>query len=554
MSERPDSGAPRLRLLTLAVLLGLVLPFAGKPVHIDDANFLVLARGAAADPWRPHAVDVNWQGTMERAFDVLSNPPGIGWWLAPVAHAPVWAQHLWMLPWLLLAWWGAWVLAERFSGRPAAGTLLLLGAPASVLAAQALTPDLPLLACTLAGMAGLVRGEPRALAARWPWAVLVGCAGLFRYSGLALVAVVLAWPLVQRGRAGLRAAFMLGTAALLPSLLLALHDVLAYGQPHVLAMTGFQGTADTPREVFHKMAAALAMLGGALALPVLCWSRLTPTLVGLVAGCLVGGFAASLSDHSQGAALATLAFCSAGGAVLGGCVPERDAPEAPRRWDRDAVFLLLWVGLGLLFLLKLRFTAARYWLPFFAPAVLLPLRMAKPRPLALAIPLTLLVTALLSVDDLRLAQAQLDLARRVHATAEREGGPGLFAGHWGWQHHLEARGWTPLEDDAPIPPGVLLATSEVAWPQEHAESCLVFLDQATADGPGLLWPRVHSRTGAANLHASMIAGRPPVESYAPWTWSSDPYDTATLWRGCRGAVGEAEVIDLGPVQALSQEE
>ena len=71
--------------MALVLLQG---PWLARPVHYDEANFLVLARGAVADPWRPHAAMVNWQGVRERAFDVLSNPPGIAWWLAPVAHLP----------------------------------------------------------------------------------------------------------------------------------------------------------------------------------------------------------------------------------------------------------------------------------------------------------------------------------------------------------------------------------------------------------------------------------------------------------------------------------
>ena len=67
--------------LPYLVVFGCLLPFLGKPVHIDDANFLRLAEGAQEDFWRPHDVLINWQGETERAFDVLSNPPGIAWWL-----------------------------------------------------------------------------------------------------------------------------------------------------------------------------------------------------------------------------------------------------------------------------------------------------------------------------------------------------------------------------------------------------------------------------------------------------------------------------------------
>ena len=75
--------------LPMVLLIGLALPFVHKPVHVDDANFLAMARAAAIDPWRPHAFAINWGGQTERAFDVLSNPPGIALWLAPVVDQPV---------------------------------------------------------------------------------------------------------------------------------------------------------------------------------------------------------------------------------------------------------------------------------------------------------------------------------------------------------------------------------------------------------------------------------------------------------------------------------
>ena len=83
--------------LPMVLLTGLALPFVNKPVHVDDANFLAMAKAAAADPWRPHDFLINWGGQTERAFDVLSNPPGIALWLAPVVDQPVLWMHLWML-------------------------------------------------------------------------------------------------------------------------------------------------------------------------------------------------------------------------------------------------------------------------------------------------------------------------------------------------------------------------------------------------------------------------------------------------------------------------
>ncbi|MDP6932878.1 MAG: hypothetical protein QGG40_08165, partial [Myxococcota bacterium] len=410
---------------------------------MDDANFLTLAEGAAEDPWRPHDVLINWQGTTERAFDVLSNPPGIAWWLAPMIEQPVQLLHLWMLPWLLLAAWGAWQLGERFCGKGRAAGLLLCASPVALLATHALTPDLPLFACTLAGLGGITREGRR----RWPWALLLGCAALFRYSGLALIPLAAVWPALRREW---RPALGLAVTAAVPSALLWLHDLHAYGGSHFLAMIDFQSVTHTEHAVFRKLAAALAMLGGAAALPLLCWSRPSRASLGLVFGLGVGLLAAHISEHTGAGWLTTVLACSAGGASLGGGLS----------WQRrEDCFLSTWLIGGLLFLLTLRFTASRYWLPFLAPAILVPLRHCSRTTLAAGA--TTALSLLLALDDLELARAHRNLADRVASM-----GTGTFAGHWGWQHYLERQGWLALEEDQAVPPGTLFASAHATWPQE----------------------------------------------------------------------------------------
>ncbi len=508
-------------LLVLLLLLGLALPFLGKPVHIDEANFLRLAEGAALDPWRPHAVTINWQGHQEPAFDVLSNPPGIAWLLAPLHGLPIWAQRLSLLPWLLLAVPAAARLGERAGASGSLAALLIVGSPTGLWATGALTPDLPLFATALAGMAGLLATPPGALGRAWPWALLLGFSACFRYSGLALLPLAPLWALLCGRR---REAVLLGAAAGLPIGLLALHDLHAYGRLHLLAMVGFQSVSDTDRDLLRKLAAAVAVLGGAAVLPVLALARPRPALVGGVAGLFLGIAAGRLSGHEGVALLTTVAACACGGATLGG---------AARARDRLDLLLLCWLGLGLAFLLTLRFTATRYWLPFLAPAALLPLRVAGPRLGRVAVGLTLSLGLLLLVDDLRLARAQERLAAWVleRAAGER----GLVAGHWGFQFYLERAGWSSLEEDAVVPDGTLLAVSTAAWPQEPAPGCLSELARQSVLDP---WPapRVLTVDGAANLHASSLSANPPRESYAPWGFGRDPLDTVVLLRGC----GEGE--------------
>ncbi len=487
----------------LLLVLGLLAPLfttLGRPVDFDETNFLALARGAAADPWRPHDIVLNWQGSAERAFDVLSNPPGVAWWLAPVATAAPWVQRTWMLPWVVLAAWGAAMLGRRFARSPVDGTLCLLASPIVLVSTTALLPDMPLYACTLAGVGGFVDRVDRGARA-WPFALLAGSAALFRYSGAALVPVLLLYAWLHRRP------LAPALAALAPLGLLGLHDLHAYGGIHALAMGRFQSVATTGDDYLHKAAAAVAMLGGAAALPLFPWGRRA-----LVGGIL--GAALSVPFGGVGAGFGAL-----GGAALsslgGGLVPT----PGDDRGGIDRRFLLAWGVVGCVFLLGLRFTAARYWLPFL-PAILLAMPATWPR---LRVGLGLGLGALLALDGSLQASANEALAERV---ASR--GLGRFVGHWGWQHHLEAAGWTALDEGSTPPPGSLVAIPRQAWPQAVNVRCDTVLWTGVAVPPLLWLPRSYSAAVGANLHASWVAGKPPVRTVVPWWFATDPYESARL--------------------------
>ena len=476
---------PPLRLFLALVVLQI--PWLTRPVNYDETNFLTLARGAAADPWRPHAVLINWQGTTERAFDVLSNPPGIAWWLAPVVSLPVSAQRMWMLPWLGVALLGALRLGRRFVGDGEAAALVLLTAPIVLLSTTALLPDAPLYACTLLGVGGFVDATERA-ERTWPWALLAGGAALFRYSGVAL-APLLALYAIRRGSSPWSALM-----ALAPFLLLGGHDLLAYGEWHFLAMTAFQAVAGTPTDYAHKLAAALAMLGGAAALPVFRWSR----------GVWIGAAFGALAGAPYG--IVGALFAGAGGASLAAVALRRAAGP----------FLSTWVGGGLVFLLTLRFVATRYWLPFL-PGVLLAF------PLGGSVRRVVLVHTclgmLLLADDQLTAQGVARLADQV-----AELGGGRFTGHWGWQHALEAHGWTALDAGQRARPGERVAMPRQAWPQAADVPCSQVVWEGVARPPFPWLPRGYSERGRANLHADWIAGPPPERTILPWTFANDPYE------------------------------
>jgi hypothetical protein len=488
------------------VVLGLVLYCVTKPVHVDDTNFLRLAEGAAQDPWRPHDITINWLGTTQRAFDILSNPPGIAYWLVPVRNAPEWVMHLWMLPWLALALFGTARVARAFEVPEERAILLLGTAPVFVLAAQSLTPDLPLLACALAGIGGFMTATDARRACAW--AFVAGCAALFKYSGICMVPLLVLAGL-QRGR------WRESLLAALPIALLFLHDLHAYGQIHMLAMVGFQGISDTRWLVFHKLVAALAMLGGACLLPVLPW-RLG-ALPFAAAGALLGAVASHYSHHDAQQLATTVLSSAAGGLALGSF--RLRAPD-----DR---FLAIWLAGGLAFLLTLMFMATRYWLPFMPAAVFAALRRdPSNRRFGIAVGLGAALSLALAHDDDGFARGYRDAAREI---AQSSGEKGLFIGHWGWQYYMEQGGWRALElyEHAPG----RLAVAFAPWPQRWEKGQCFKREPARVLESS--WPiRVHSRTAAANFHSFLISGTPELDTYAPWGFSTEPYDEVSVLWSC----------------------
>ncbi len=474
--------------LLLVAFVAVQLPWLDRPVHFDEANFLTLARGAALDAWRPHDIFINWQGTRERAFDVLSNPPGIAWLLAPLLDAPLALQRAWMLLWLPLAAFGAHKLGRHFWDDGALGVAVLLSSPIVLISAPSLLPDAPLYALVLAGVGGYVEAV-EARKSGWAWALLAGTACLFRYSALPIVPllVVFSWS-KQRSPLG-------ALAAAAPIVLLCAHDLHAYGRLHLLAMSGFQSVANTPLDVAHKLAAAVAMLGGAAALPFFRWTR--ATAVGAALGAGLGapwGAPGALFGALGAATLATVA-------------------------TRQPRWLALWAFGGLLFLLSLRFSAARYWLPFL-PGVLLALRPRWPHVFASSV-----LGVLLLADEHQQARAEERLALAVGAL-----GTGSFTGHWGWQWALEERGWTALDEGATPARGTLVATPRQAWPQPTEAGCKELVWEGAALPEHSWLPRGYTEEGQANLHASWIAGPPRSRTIAPWWFADDAYESARVCR------------------------
>ena len=281
-------------------------------------------------------------------------------------------------------------------------------------------------------------------------------------------------------------------------------------------MVGFQSTANTGADIAHKLVSNLGYLGGTAALPLMAMARPLRALTWALGGGLLGHWVMSSVGGATPLWVGT-AFAAAGGASLS--VIRFRVRGVP-------LFLCAWLILGMGLLMALRFSAARYWVPFFAPAVLLALSHSPRWLTGLCIPASLGLGLALSADDLDLAVTQERAAIRA-----MDAGIGRISGHWGFQHHLEEAGWAPVEEDQALPPATWVAISKIAWPQLPSNSCWDFMEVLPLDdpNPGL---RVLSHEAGANIHGSFIAGPPSARVYAPWSLAEDPMDQLTVRRTC----------------------
>lgn len=464
-----------------------------KPVHMDEANFLMLTQGSFL---YPHNVLVNWQGTTEPAFDVLSNPAGIAWMLWPVRDLdPMW-MRLWMFPCFILFLYGVEQLGVFFSNSRWFFVLLTLFSPIVLLHLGSLTPDIPLVATYIAGISGVC------IHRKWTWALLAGTSVLFRYSGLTVIPLILGWSfLFGFFRHGIRLALI----ASIPFLILTCHDIWAYGQSHFLHMIAFQSSDSSPW--FLKMMSLCAMLGGAVVLPMV--SRDRHTLISCMIALGIGSATLPHVHHK------TDAFWIFSGLFL--------VLNSVRIDGGKRLALSLWIVGGVIFLSQLRFAAARYWLPFFFPVLLILIQDKKFRVKMIMLCMTSILSIFLMIDDYRFACAHRDAAQRILEKSS----VGSFAGHWGWQHYLQESKWRSVEDDMTLQKGMMFASINTAWPQE-IQGCRTLQEEFSSQS---FWgPRVHTYQGKANIHSSHIAGLGMV--FSPWSFGSDPYVHVQLFRAC----------------------
>jgi len=456
------------RLVLGAVVIASLLPFVGKPFHIDDPMYLWAAQHITSDPLHFYDFDVNWYGSFAPMYEVNKNPPLVSFYLAAVGLLLGWSEvalHLGMLlPAIALAF-GVQALARQLGARPLMAALTAWVTPVVLVSATTLMSDVLMLSvwCWAATLwiDGIDRGSRGRLIAG---AVLLGLCPLIKYFGLALLPLlaVATWGRSRRVLPWL--GYLVIPVAIIGAYQLYMmlyHDWNPLADVAQYALTIEVKDTYAPTE---RILVGLSFLGGCLLTTLFfapyLWSRATlfawgglavATALGLGALDAIGPLALSVDGATRWDLIIQMAvYVVAGTHLL--------ALATRTLWqDRtaDVLVLVLWLG-GVWFFASFTnwTTTARAVLPAAPAAAILLARALARRPSAPGTGATAVVLGAGLALSLTVAWADYGLAASARAAAAHvtkhhadTGGTVYFQGAWGFQQYMETAGATRLDFD-----------------------------------------------------------------------------------------------------------
>ena len=528
-------------------VLVITVPFLGQALHVDDALFWDFARNNLVHPLQQHLAGYHLMGEDVAAFRD-THPPVDELYMSLLmlvsgTTSSEAVLHLGFIIFPLIAGASMFFLARRFTRNALLATFLLLATPGVMLLSHTLMADLPMtafwLAATAAYIYGVDRDDTRLLAAA---SLLITLAVFTGYQALALIVLLPAYAWLS-GRLRWKTALPL----LLPLLAFAAFTWLNfayYGAPprfsHAAGLSMKEG------DVITRFQGMLLQMGGISVFPLFLAVGFMLRRRRYLALPLLAGIAAVLGwrqlapGYPAASAVLFVVFMFAGSCMLTAVVWEGAVQLANRArrlpLDRDFLFLGFWLVsiLGAVVIL-LPHATAKYYLPVFAPLILLLFREAeaalKPGRLlkglaVAAIGLSFFTGLWLSAADYQLAQAYKDFALSVEARYHPTGTV-WFVGEWGFRHYMESEGYKYLTSTstAPRPGDLIIRPSFMNWPLEG--SLLGRIQRIEV--PAVTWSvplRVMSMDADAGFYGTYW-GR------LPYTITSSPVEQFEVYRVTR---------------------
>jgi 4-amino-4-deoxy-L-arabinose transferase-like glycosyltransferase len=449
-------------LLTVLVLICLI-PFLGKPFHIDDPLFVWAGKQIAQHPGDPYGFTVTWYTAPEPMSEVTENPPLAAYYLAAVGAMLGWSEAAlhgaFLLP-ALGAILGTYFLARKLTRWPLLAGAATLAAPGFLASSSTVMCDTMMVAlwilAILFWLEGLERKRPALLALS---GLLIALCALTKYFGMTLIPLLLLYSIARERRIGTWIVYLL-----LPVAALVGYEYWTkalYGRGLV---GGAAAYAQTHNSVgFYTALVGLSFAGGC-ALPALTfapviWSRRGILLGGAaaaIAGLLVGfgglGLVPTTAPGHRVVLSLQLALFIAGG--VGALALA--FTDWRRNRDPGSVLLLTWVLGTWIFASFVNWTVnARSVLPLIpAVGILLARRLetlgslaGKRRMAKLVVPLVVSAAVALWVTwaDASLANSARDAARYVRDHLSKPGINVSFEGHWGFQYYMQAYHFQPVD-------------------------------------------------------------------------------------------------------------
>lgn len=456
-SPEPGAAGRRDAVVLALATAALLVPFLGKPSHIDDHVYLLAAQRIREAPLDFYGeTTLNWYGFEQPIFRVNQNPPGVSYLLAVLGPlGGIVAMHAGMLLVAVAAVLGVRALARDAGAPPLTAGLLALSTPVFLVSSTTLMSDVPMLAlftwAVVLWLRGLARDRTPLLHAA---AALAAAAALTKYFAVALVPLFVFAAVVHRR----------SVARWLPPVLVVVAVLTAY-EIHTrvqydrgLLTTAFSyATTMGEKLPFADRATQGAVFVGGCVLPLLAFApfvltRRTAAVCGAALAALagfalwrgtIGAWPLQGERPLAAATLASALVYAAAGVLAGWTVLQ----ALRTRRDPATLVLVAWVAGTVVFAAFLNWTmSGRAVLPLVPPLAVLvarELRGSARAHVAAAVP-GIVVSLLVAWGDARLAAVTAEAAETVRSHAGVPPERIWFQGHWGFQTAMEAAGARPL--------------------------------------------------------------------------------------------------------------
>jgi 4-amino-4-deoxy-L-arabinose transferase-like glycosyltransferase len=459
------------------VVIAVLAPFLNKAFHIDDPLFLWMAQQVSQHPSDPYGFSVSWYVSAKPMFSVMQNPPLNAYYMAVAASVLGWselAMHGAFLVPAVAAVLGTFFLAQRLSGSPLLGALLMLFTPVFLISATTVMCDVWLLALWVwsvnCWLSGLERQNYWLLLLA---SLLAAAAALTKYFGVSLVPLLAAYTLARGRRFTTRLFFLL-----IPVAVTGTYEVMTrakYGQGLFSSamIYPWHATAKAEKQLLGQFVAGLSFIGGCL-FPALFYAPFLKSRKVLVSGIAIFfaflpsfyfGIARGIASKTDVIAVATegALFATIGMGILALAVA-----DLVQQKTADSLLLSLWVFGTFFFATVMNWSiTARTLLPMTPAVVILLIRRFKTStavaaavtggrglpipPLRTAAatwwPLlpAALVSLLIATADYKLADTARLASSYFQNRFRSEPGTVWFEGHWGFQYYMEHWKAKPLD-------------------------------------------------------------------------------------------------------------